>query len=1243
MLKKIAIFLALLALGMHYSSAQRILLSENFSSAKGKTPPFGWTCSLLGGISKTDSFKFEDNKFLPIAPIIGKFASFDVYEGGYRGGSNGDNSTEDVVLESPLLFSDSSTVYIDFDYYFNKLRSPKFSLEITEDSGKSWSAIWVDSIGNKQIEGKSVRYTIRSSLTNGFKIRFRWKTFDSQLTQGYVIFDNILIYNKLQRDLGVNFLNNGLDYVYKNESSKLTYRIKNWGNTDEKAVLATTRVYNPKNDLVFQLIDTCPQIKQDQFLNKTFEINNLYELGTYRIVTRLNKFDNWIGNDSSALYISVLDSIARPKGTNSVRCGKGRLNLEATASYSDSVYWSELDNAKLLAVGDVFTTPELTSTDTFHCQTAKRISKELRSGQGPFRFNGVNSGGTYFRLIASKNVSIDRLFQHYANEATSEVSVYMKSGDYLGYERDSKQWSQVFKDSMTTSGWGELTPIDIPDQLMQKGDTLSFYIATNGNSIYTFKYYDLEIENPEIKLRSNSVNSRLFSSSGGLFTPYSWDGKVEYHWLLLSDYEKVEAKVVKRPEGSGFTVDKSFSGVAGLGDLKSPDQIAENGYASYTISSPNKLKNIDYGKTWTIRDLKMRTSNGFGVNDSFFWKVLPNQNSDLLIGFTPKGGWIDSTLVIELSVLDLFSLCDTSLERVIHISERPQPQFISEGNCSDFPIAFYNQTRDIDSLTHYWEFGDGTFDQGINAVHKYQKPGKYIVRLSSFNKYGIAGSVRDTIFVYSKPKALAEITHACEGSDVEIKVVRGKNGPETQYIVWTEGVQLIDSALLGIYTHQFNTLGRNTVRLIAQNEGCSDTGIYQAFQFPNPKASFKIEGTCQYEEFSFVNQSTILNDEKIGYQWRTENALFETRENFGKRLNNHGYHEFELIAISQFNCRDTFTRSIDVLQSPKSLFRASLACNNEPTEFYNLSKIPSNLSYTFKWDFGDGQISGDSSPTHYYNVLGEQDVALQIQASNGCMSTYDSSLIVRVQPNASFEVEDVCTGQEAVFVNFSRIENKILQYKWNFGDGDSSNIHSPRHLFPATETESYRVILEVFVEDNSCRDEQSRQVTVHRSPDCNFDYSFVEEDPLYLQFQAEDTTLNELTWSFEGGGFDFERSPKYRFQVAGTYLVRLYGKNAFGCDCRQENYISVGNVGIKNLGQDDVSIYPNPTREFINITANNSNSFKAKIVDISGKPLISSEFYTKSGQLSVEDLSPGVYVVSVFYDGKIYRLKFQKF
>lgn len=1235
----ISLFMGLtsMIIGSISAHSQHVILEENFENASGSAPPSGWEFDLLSGNSRFDSFYFNSDQFLPALPLDKHCASFDVYNGGFAGRSNGDGNTEDVALVSSEFGFDSSEIEVEFDHLFTRLRSPKVFVEIRFGRSLNWQPVWGDSSGNTKPEHIQIKVRDIPDTTKFAQIRFRWKTENTLNTQGYWLIDNVRVVERLSQDLALKSVNPGQLNICHFEGQRLSVLVSNAGSMPHSTAIISTTLENDRGKVGNTILDTINSLKVGEYTTLTFKWDSLTTTGEYYLKSTLITSDQWRSNDSCIVRFKVHEGISNATVTDASRCGPGEVDLKGSSS--EDLLWLDPDR-ETSHLGSTYTTPFLYHTDTFKVQQINRTKSEIQTGQGPYRFNGASSGGSYLRVIAQSDLTLDKVMQHFATANRTLVKIYTLKGDYQGKERDASKWSLIFSDSIDTKGWGTLTSLDIPDQVLFKGDTLSLYVNCIGSSIYTFKQGSFEFEDRSIHVTSDAVNNTAFSGSGPLYTPFAWDGSLSYSSFCKSALTDVVANIVDRPIWRGFQKHNSYFGLMRTGSESDPDQLSENGKGVYEVPAPHYKLRSGYGTTWRAELRSVKTLNGRELADSFFWFIAPTSSSDLQVGFAPKGQWIDSTVIIEMVITDLQTECDTSVMRFIHISRTPIPEFTWQGQCADVHVQFTNDTRDRDSCLYDWNFGDGRISRDKDPVHRFRTSGSFAVKLTATNKFGISGSIIDTVNVFDKPDMDARVVHACLGTDIQI-ILLGKSTLNAKYNLFHSGNQLGGSVGPDTFRVNFPSDGKYSLELKALNESCPDSAVYQAYQFPVPTADFTTSGICANDSIVFNNRSRIADNAKLGYRWHKDGLLFETRESPILISSDPGLFNISLQSISEFGCTDTFTTNLRVEPSPIAHFNASLACNNEATAFKNTSDLPTSLRYSYAWDFGDGHYSMDSSPYNRYEGVGERKVSLVVTADNGCESRYDTSLIVRVQPNARFHVSDICSGDEAVFVNFSKVENKILNYLWRFGDGQSSEIHSPRHVYTNDETQSYRVILEVFTDDNSCRDEFDTTITVHQTPSCDFDFRSTG-DPLEIILSANDEEILEYTWSFEGGGVSVDPEPIHRFQVPGTYAIQLFARTSAGCECTLTKEIAVGLLSSRT-NELQITVYPNPTegKLIYNITGS-IHPVSVEISDAAGRLIWQQDGSLPSGNINVTDLSSGLYLLTLRSDDQELHWKFQK-
>jgi len=113
------------------------------------------------------------------------------------------------------------------------------------------------------------------------------------------------------------------------------------------------------------------------------------------------------------------------------------------------------------------------------------------------------------------------------------------------------------------------------------------------------------------------------------------------------------------------------------------------------------------------------------------------------------------------------------------------------------------------------------------------------------------------------------------------------------------------------------------------------------------------------------------------------------------------------------------------------------------------------------WDFGDGNTSTGSNPTHSYSSTGSYSVKLTVTTSSGNTQSRIRDVFVQPAgdvgpPEARYEV-DRMRGKSPLTVTFTnKSVGSIQTYVWDFGDGteplrQESSLMQVEHEFPAGE------------------------------------------------------------------------------------------------------------------------------------------------------------------------------------------------
>ncbi len=120
-----------------------------------------------------------------------------------------------------------------------------------------------------------------------------------------------------------------------------------------------------------------------------------------------------------------------------------------------------------------------------------------------------------------------------------------------------------------------------------------------------------------------------------------------------------------------------------------------------------------------------------------------------------------------------------------------------------------------------------------------------------------------------------------------------------------------------------------------------------------------------------------------------------------------------------------------------------------------------------KWSFGDGGYSYKKNPEWIFDTEGEYKVTLQIFNSKGLQSVSSSVIMVHPRPAARFEIladNAITPDDEISFINYS---TDAVKFKWDFGDGNTSDLLQPRHIYKSSG--NYNISL-VATSENGCSD-----------------------------------------------------------------------------------------------------------------------------------------------------------------------------
>lgn len=258
--------------------------------------------------------------------------------------------------------------------------------------------------------------------------------------------------------------------------------------------------------------------------------------------------------------------------------------------------------------------------------------------------------------------------------------------------------------------------------------------------------------------------------------------------------------------------------------------------------------------------------------------------------------------------------------------------------------------------------------------------------------------------------------------------------------------------------------------------------------------------------------------------------------------------------------------------------RASISKNN--IELFNVDVdvssengcAPAPISFTetsqnavdWLWSFGDGLTSVEQNPIHIYTDNGSYDVSLIVTSSGGCLDTitYNSMVnIDQVRANFSSISGGGCAPQVAYFTDSSY---NAVSWEWNFGNGYTSALQNPIHIYYTGGNYATQLIVE---SSTGCKDTIASATLSIIGPYSDFtivDSLICSNDS--VEFVNSSLNAVSYMWLFGDGSTSTLFSPKYKYSNFGNYDISLWTVDLNGCQS-----ISSQNINISMIDTPDNS------------------------------------------------------------------------
>lgn len=376
--------------------------------------------------------------------------------------------------------------------------------------------------------------------------------------------------------------------------------------------------------------------------------------------------------------------------------------------------------------------------------------------------------------------------------------------------------------------------------------------------------------------------------------------------------------------------------------------------------------------TWNYGD-------GTAINNNFSDPHIFNNNTPANIIYS-----------VQLIAANSFNCSDTAIQFVT-VYNKPIPNFTLSPNdgCAPLNVNFVNSSTQ--AANFLWKFGDGNTSTDANTSHTYTNSSASNVTFSCTLVAITPNNCRDSLIkpitVFNKPIANFSVdTPVCAPKTLNFinTSIGGAN------YEWDFGTST--STSINVSQTFENNTGANitrTVQLIASSiSNCKDTIIVPIVIHPKPEFNIVAnpDSGCTDLRVNFPSITGAVN-----YQWNFGDGNSSSSSNIDNvfintTLTNRTY-TVQLIGTDIYGCKDTSYKVIKVFPKPTAQFQANPNLVFVPNTAVNCTNQSSGAE-TYSWNFGDGNTSSQTNPSHFYQTPGEYEIYLVATSANGCKDTF---------------------------------------------------------------------------------------------------------------------------------------------------------------------------------------------------------------------------------------------------------------
>jgi len=453
--------------------------------------------------------------------------------------------------------------------------------------------------------------------------------------------------------------------------------------------------------------------------------------------------------------------------------------------------------------------------------------------------------------------------------------------------------------------------------------------------------------------------------------------------------------------------------------------------------------------------------------------------------------------------------------------------------CDSSRLKLLNQSKRADS--YIWNLGTAGSSKSLNPELKFKDSSNQLIMLNAIDLMGCSHQLNKNLAVGTPNPYFNFPSKICLGDTVEFK----SNILNYYRLEWLIGGNVIQGDTITLIP---TDTGVFEIRVKAYDQ----SGCFKLFRAPkklmvsDPKANFDVLGiteSCDSLRPQIINQSSGADS----YRWFFGDGDSSLMKNPDHIYTEEGKFQLVLEAMKG-GCVDRKKSAVQlVVNHAKADFQVvqTEVCLPIHAKFFDRSRG----AVSWNWDFGDGQASIKQHPEHTYQLEPNKQ-SLSIVDSNGCRGRVSKNAIVL---HAAEIIADRWEGCIPLKVHFNDTTANVVQYKWDFGDGSTSNLKNPTHTYMKPGSYDLSLITQSV---EGCSDTLFLPKAIVAG---KVEADFISNSsrracaPHLTVFENRTKGATNFYWDFGDGTAAELEEPSKVYHKAGVFDVRLIADNGHSC------------------------------------------------------------------------------------------------